>query len=119
MNLLDNFKREINDQLKTPAGAVIVFLLLVFAGLLISMGLNAWDHQQFTYLAKSFLQGKLFFTSTLNTWHDAAYFAGHYYWPLGPFPALLLIPFVAVGNLFGVFFYQGYLQIFITLAILW
>jgi hypothetical protein len=69
--------------------------------------------QQFSFLAQSFLQGKLYFLEITGYGGDTVYLNGHYYWPLGPFPAVLLIPFVYIFKLFGSFFYQGYLQFFL------
>lgn len=65
--------------------------------------------EQFVSLASSFLQGKLYF---LSPTFDAAINNGHYYWPLGPFPAILLMPFVYV---FGNLMKQGYLLFFLNL----
>lgn len=66
------------------------------------------QQEQFVSLASSFLQGKLYFLS--NTF-DAAINDGHYYWPLGPFPAVLLMPFVYI---FGDSMRQGYLLFFLN-----
>lgn len=60
-------------------------------------------------LASSFLQGKLYFPSAT---FDAAINGGHYYWPLGPFPAILLMPFVYI---FGDSMKQGYLLFFLNI----
>lgn len=71
-------------------------------------------YQQFGFLANSFLHGKLYFLDAYGSWwHDAVSFGDHYFWPLGPFPAVVLMPFVAISNLFGIEFLQGYLQIFL------
>ncbi len=67
------------------------------------------QQEQFVSLASSFLQGKLYFLS--NTF-DAAVSGGHYYWPLGPFPAVLLMPFVYI---FGNLMKQGYLLFFLNI----
>lgn len=67
------------------------------------------QQEQFVSLASSFLQGKLYFLS--NTF-DAAINGGHYYWPLGPFPAILLMPFVYI---FGDHMKQGYLLFFLNI----
>jgi hypothetical protein len=63
-------------------------------------------YQQFVYLARSFLEGHLYFTGVPEGWGDTSYHLGHYYWPLGPLPAIILMPFVAV---FGMLVRQGYL----------
>ena len=39
------------------------------------------------------------------------------YWDEGPFPAVVLMPFVAFFNLFHVFFYQGYIKWIMVLLI--
>lgn len=67
------------------------------------------QQEQFVSLASSFLQGKLYF---LSTTFDAAINGGHYYWPLGPFPAILLMPFVYI---FGGLMKQGYLLFFLNI----
>lgn len=76
--------------------------------------------QHFFALAQSFLQGKLYFLfDPYKNWVDTTPFFGHYYWPLGPFPAALLVPFVWIFNLINLPFYQGYMQLYIVLAILY
>lgn len=67
------------------------------------------QQEQFVSLASSFLQGKLYF---LSTTFDAAINGGHSYWPLGPFPAVLLMPFVYI---FGDSMKQGYLLFFLNI----
>ncbi|MBI3103663.1 hypothetical protein HYZ05_01860 [Candidatus Daviesbacteria bacterium] len=67
------------------------------------------QQEQFVKLAASFLQGKLYF---LSPTFDAAINSGHYYWPLGPFPAILLMPFVYI---FGDHMRQGYLLFFLNI----
>lgn len=96
----------------------LIYLPILFF-LLISLLLNFQikGEQQFSFLAQSFLQGKLYFIEQPGSWLDTAYYNNHYYWPLAPFPALLLIPFVFLFNLFHLSFYQGYLQFFITLGV--
>ncbi len=74
-------------------------------------------NQQYSYLARSFLQGKLFFTEKPGTWEDTVFYNGKFYWHQGSFPALLLMPFVFLFQNVGLFFYQGYLQIFLTITI--
>jgi hypothetical protein len=64
----------------------------------------------FNYLADAFLHGKIFLRLLPANLHDLESFNGHYfmYWP--PFPAVMLMPFVAV---FGVKFSD----VFFTLGI--
>lgn len=70
---------------------------------------KAPQQEQFINLASSFLQGKLYFPSDT---FDSAINNGHYYWPLGPFPAVLLMPFVYI---FGNLMKQGYLLFFLNI----
>lgn len=90
---------------------IIIFIFYILGGiLLIYYNLLKPPHQeQFTSLAFSFLEGKLYF---LSTTFDAAINGGHYYWPLGPFPAILLMPFVYI---FGGLMKQGYLLFFLNI----
>jgi hypothetical protein len=76
-----------------------------------------YEDQQFSYLAKSFLEGKLYFLEQPGKWDDTAPYEGKYYWPLGPFPAVLLVPFVYIFDLFDIFFKQLYLQVWLIFGI--
>ncbi len=64
----------------------------------------------FNYLADAFLHGQLSLRVVPPNLHDLALFNGHYfmYWP--PFPAILMMPFVAI---FGV----GFSDVFFTLVL--
>src|SRR3990172_1517140 len=75
------------------------------------------SEQQFSYLANSFLNGKLFFLTQPLTWNDTTFFNGNYFWPLGPFPSIVLTPFVCVSNFFGFFFWKGDLHFFIVVGV--
>ena len=81
--------------------------------------------QQFSHLANSFLQGKVYFVNDLPFWPspsvytDAVFFNGHYYWSEGPLPAIILMPFVLIFKLINLSFYQGYLQFFLIILIFW
>lgn len=72
------------------------------------MNLSFLHSQQFVFLAYSFLRGHLNFIILPESIVDLSVFEGQYYWPLGPLPALLLLPFVAV---FKLNFLQGFVQI--------
>lgn len=96
----------------------IVFCALILLFFVVTIVFSTTpSHQQFSYLAQSFLNGKLYFMENAGSLHDVANFNGHSFWPLGPFPALLLMPFMYIFGLVGVFFLQGYLQIFLVIAI--
>ncbi len=84
-----------------------VMFLFLFAFLAIR-NLAPIGAQHFVLLANSFLAGHLDFLESPGVWADTAPFDGKYYWPLGPFPAMLLTPFVAV---FGSEVRQGVIQL--------
>lgn len=83
-------------------------LLLIAGGILV---LAKWNfslsgEQHFMNLAQSFLKGHLYLLQQPESgWGDTSLYQERHYWPLGPFPAVLLIPFVL---LFGPSFRQGY-----------
>ena len=89
---------------------------LLFA-VAICFNLAVSSDQQFSYLAESFLHGKTYFLAEVAFGHDTVFLHGKYYWPLGPFPAVVLLPLVFVFNSFGHFFFQGYLQIFLVFGV--
>lgn len=70
------------------------------------------QQEQFVNLAYSFLQGKSYFLHLTPYWADTTYYSGKHYWPLGPFPAILLMPFVYI---FGSHMQQGYLAFFLNI----
>jgi len=98
---------------KAKTNVLLVFLSLGII-LIIIANLKPIREQQFVYLADSFIKGKLYFMEepSLSGWADTSIYKSNYYWPLGIFPTLLLMPWVA---LFGTGFSQGYLSIVLTL----
>ncbi len=100
---------------------VFTFFLVLF--LYFNMGLIKKE-QQFSHLADSLSQGKIYlveqslFANPNKPEDDAVLRQGHYYWSEGLFPAIILIPFVFLFKLAGYAFYQGYLQFFLVVAIL-
>src|SRR3990172_6774252 len=110
-----NFKKPIQNY---PLGKRVVIMSMIFFFLICGL-LNFFisGDQQFSNLAYSFLQGKLYFTQTKVAVYDTALFEGKFYWPLQPFPAIILIPFVYIFSLFGKFFLQGYLQFFLVAGV--
>ncbi len=92
--------------------------------ILISLCLNFFIHgeEQFTSLSQSFLQGKTYFSSPPalpGNWNDTSLFQGKHFWPLGPLPAILLIPFTYLFNRVGLTFYQGYFSFPLVLLTFW
>jgi len=99
--------------------ALLLLMLAGFLGVTVYLNLRVRAEQQFAFLARSFLHGDLAFQEMPgDSWADTSPFGGRYYWPLGPFPAVLLMPFEFLASAFGVFFYQGYLQPLLDLAVL-
>lgn len=96
-------------------------LLIVFIGVFFFIAANhnlaGRKGEHYTYLADAFLTGRLDFTAMPGSWIDSVYQDGKYYWPLGPFPAVVLMPFHVVGNAFGVQVFQGDIQIIITTGV--
>jgi hypothetical protein len=92
-------------------------LLVILLSFIVSTLIPKYEEQQFSYLASSFLKGRLDISSYPIAWNDASIFNGKYFWPLGPFPSVILIPFVYVFSLFNLFFYQKFLQVPLVLAI--
>jgi hypothetical protein len=70
--------------------------------------------QQFVDLANSFFRGRLDFLPDARSIYDSSYFEGKYFWPLGPFPAFLVMPMVAI---FDIHFQLGYMQFFLILLL--
>ena len=68
-------------------------------------------YQNFVYQADAFLHGQLHYRLLPPTLADSACFSSRCFWPLGPFPSLLILPLVAA---FGVQPFQAYLQVLVT-----
>jgi hypothetical protein len=96
-----------------PSRSALPFILAsVLIGLLAGFNSLFFDAPQYRVLAESFIQGKLHFLSMPRGWGDTALFQGRHYWPLGPLPAILLMPAVWSG-----FYHQGLLSFFSVLAV--
>ena len=92
-----------------PAERVLLVGCVALLGLVVMFGslLLVRHEQQYVRLAESFLSGNLHLLVELpEHLHDTALYGGRYYWPLGPFPAVLLMPVVLVCRWIGVEFYQ-------------
>jgi len=97
-------------------GALLLLGLVVLCGSLLLVR----HEQQYVRLAESFLSGKLHLLVELpEHLHDTAFYDGRYYWPLGPFPAVILMPFVAICRWIGVEFYQAYASVPLSLWTSW
>lgn len=85
------------------------FILLYFLLVpVIAINFLVTGEQQFVFLAKAFLNHSLSLTTLPPTIADLSLYNEKYFWPLGPFPAILLIPFVYI---FDLNFTQGFIQV--------
>lgn len=100
--------------MKRQAPEKVLLFVLYFLAFLALIYYNVLTHtgeQQFVSLAKSFLQGHLYL-DIKGTWPDSSFYKGYAYWPQGIFPAIILMPFVAVvENITR----QGYVQVFLNI----
>jgi hypothetical protein len=90
---------------------IVIIVLFLFVTLLLNFLQRGDSH--FTYLAEAFIGGKTYFLDNRLPLDDTVFFANHQYWPLGPFPAVFILPGVLLFNVFGGVFYQGCLQFFL------
>jgi hypothetical protein len=93
---------------------------LLLLGALLSWCVAGQSAQQYTDLAQSFLHGHLYFLHSIGgIYYDPVPYKGHQYWSDGAFPALALLPFVALFDLFHATFYQNYIDWVFILATLY
>jgi len=103
-----------------PARKAFVFALPIALLIVVFSFSLSGGAQQFSNLANAFLHGQLNFLHSIGgQGYDPVLYHGKIYWDEGPFPAIILMPFVALFSLFHVFFEQGYLQWAILLGILY
>lgn len=75
-----------------------IYILLVTALLFaVSTNFQITGEDEFTVLSSQLTHGKFYIPEVVG---DAVWFNGHYYWHLGPFPALLLTPLTAISEFF-------------------
>jgi len=94
---------------------ILVFIAALLFGTYFLLKYNdkVYEAQQFVDLAHSFNQGKLYFLKE-GFIYDAAIYEGRSYWPLGPMPAVILMPFVYAN---GTSVQQGQLQLLAIIII--
>jgi hypothetical protein len=106
------FKSGMKFKFSTFTIPTIFFIVILICGLGLEGG------QQFTYLAQSFLHGHLYFMRSIGgKGQDPVLYHGKIYWDDGPFPSILLMPFVAIFDIFHVNFYLGYLEFPLTIGV--
>ncbi|MFN8494914.1 MAG: hypothetical protein U0350_45340 [Caldilineaceae bacterium] len=82
--------------------AIFVLALAVYWGTALVFGAAGTpDTAYFNHLADAFLHGQLYLAQPPNT-HDLTQFAGRWYVPFPPLPALLMLPWVALAGLSNV-----------------
>ena len=91
---------------------LLVTLFTVGLSMVLVSNVTTDTHQQFVFLADSFLHGTTSFREIPGSFTDIASFNGKLYWSAGPFPATLLMPFVFI---FGTKMMQGYLQFLLVI----
>jgi hypothetical protein len=103
-----------------PYHIVILFALPTFIlFFILSIGILSEGSQQFSELAQAFLHGHLYFLKPIGgLGQDPVLYHGRVYWDEGAFPAILLMPFVALFSIFHIFFYQGYIKWLLSLGVL-
>ncbi len=119
-----NFYKKVAQSNNYPASKNVLFFGIIISLIIIILLFSNFFFtraQHFYFLTNSFLQGKLNLIDlpliTNSSVNDLVIFNNNYYWPQGPFPAILLLPFVYIGNLIKFSFWQGYLQFFLVLGI--
>jgi hypothetical protein len=98
-----------------------ISFLFLFILILFCFGV-ATIRQDFVILGRAFLEGKMYFPDSyiqITNGHDSAIYNGQYFWPLGPFPTILILPFVFIFEHFYLFFRQEYASFFLTILIAW
>ena len=106
--------------IRRPLRQIILFTIPASILLyLLSIGFALEGSQQFSELANAFLHGHLNFLSAIGgQGQDPILYHGKVFWGEGPFPAILLMPFVAALKIFHLFFYQGYIKWLLLLGTL-
>ena len=104
-------------KIKVKDYGTVFILALTLVFFLVSAFLNykAEGNEEYALLSKSFLDGKLYLYEPRL---DSVLYNDHYYWHLGPFPAVALMPLTFIWKiLFNQVFRQGFLYIIITFGI--
>lgn len=106
------FDKDLFSKIVTFVIPVILYVTLI------CIGLAGEGSQQFSLLANAFVHGHTNFLQSIGgVGQDPVFYHGKIYWDEGPFPSIILMPFVAFFNIWHIFFYQGYLKWLLMLAI--
>lgn len=90
--------------------SLLLLILAILGAIFIFTHNFNTPYQHFTQQAVSFIHGR---TDIPQPDHDASFVNGKYYWVEGPFPSVLLMPFVAISP---IIFHQGSLQLLLILV---
>lgn len=92
----------------------IIFFCLVAASAIFSINFDTpWQH--FSDQSQSYLKGRLDVTPLSFDQHDYTFVNNKYYWPQGPFPSVLLMPFQFI---FGPSFEQALMQTILIISLI-
>jgi len=78
---------------------ISIWLCVFIVSLQFAQWFDAWGPQpqnHFILLASAFLHGKIYLLNTPSIRHDLTFYNGHWFVPYPPFPAILILPFVAI-----------------------
>lgn len=104
--------------ISTKQGWLVGLCVFLFA-LVGYVNFSQTSGQHFTILAESFLENRLDLVRNDNQLGDLdiTFWDGRYYWHLGPFPSIVVLPAVWLFKNLGMEFYQGYAQLFVSLFV--
>ena len=94
---------------------LLVFLFVLFV-LFVLFKPTISNEKHFVYLAYSFLQGSISLVKLPSILTDFSYFNGQYFSPLGPLPAIIMIPVVL---LFGINFPEQIIKLPLSIINFW
>jgi hypothetical protein len=104
------------DRLALPLAVGLTALAVL---LLAVQNLTVDSLQQYSRLAGAFLDGRLDLGPGLERIDEPSQYRGRDYLPLGPAPAVLLVPCVAAARALGASFLQGWLGFPLALGACW
>ncbi len=111
-------KKTVTFDNNTPKKLLVFVVPAILYLTLLIVGLAGEGAQQFSLLANSFVHGHSYFLQSIGgVGQDPVLYNHHIYWDEGPFPAVVLMPFVAFFNIWHIFFYQGYIKWLLILVI--
>jgi 4-amino-4-deoxy-L-arabinose transferase-like glycosyltransferase len=113
--VLSSLSSAVRSNLRLVLGIALVSAAMAVAWYL-TIATSRLPYEQFVYQAEAFVHGRLFLSQEPPLLVDMVQVGERFYWPLGPFSALVLTPFVAV---FGVLPWETILNLVLTpLAVL-